>query len=51
MRYSRLFKLPVITMHARPILVMDCIMFSHNPGRYCRVCAEAIERIIDLYAE
>jgi len=26
-------------------------MFSRNPDGYCRVCAEAIERMIDLYAE
>jgi len=30
---------------------VDCIMFSRNPDGYCRVCAEAIERMIDLYAE
>jgi len=30
---------------------VDCIMFSRNPDGYCRVCAEAIERMIDLYAK
>ncbi len=30
---------------------IDCIMFSRNRDGFCRVCAEAIERIIDLYAE
>jgi hypothetical protein len=30
---------------------VDCIMFSRNPTSFCRVCADAIERIIDLYAE
>ncbi|MFB0517128.1 MAG: M64 family metallopeptidase [Candidatus Neomarinimicrobiota bacterium] len=30
---------------------VDCIMFSRNHHYYCRVCTEAIERIIDLYAE
>jgi len=30
---------------------VDCIMFSRNRDHYCRVCREAIERMIDLYAE
>ncbi len=25
----------------------DCIMFSRNPAGFCRVCARAIERVID----
>jgi len=30
---------------------VDCIMFSRNPGVFCKVCNAAIERVIDLYAE
>ncbi|UCH11706.1 MAG: hypothetical protein JSU61_04275, partial [Fidelibacterota bacterium] len=30
---------------------VDCIMFTRNPTTFCRVCAEAIQRMIDLYAE
>ncbi|MBA7476131.1 hypothetical protein ES707_11510 [subsurface metagenome] len=30
---------------------VDCIMFTRNPDGFCRVCREAIERMIDLYAE
>ena len=30
---------------------VDCIMFTRNPNYFCRVCAEAIERVIGLYAE
>jgi hypothetical protein len=26
---------------------VDCIMFSHNRGAFCRVCSRAIERAID----
>jgi hypothetical protein len=33
----------------RPYL--DCIMFTRNPDWFCPVCARAIERVIDLYAE
>ena len=33
----------------RPYL--DCIMFTRNPDWFCPVCARAIERTIDLYAE
>jgi len=33
----------------RPYL--DCIMFTRNPQWFCPVCARAIERVIDLYAE
>lgn len=29
---------------------VDCIMFTRNPTDFCRVCSEAIERVIDLYA-
>jgi hypothetical protein len=28
---------------------VDCIMFTRNPTRFCRVCTRAIERVIDLY--
>ena len=28
----------------------DCIMFSRNPDHFCRVCSEAIHRIIDLFS-
>ena len=51
MWYFCLFKLPVITMHARPILVIDLIMFTRSPDGFCRVCRETIKRMIDLYAE
>ncbi|UCD39070.1 MAG: peptidase M64 [Fidelibacterota bacterium] len=30
---------------------VDCIMFTRNPTNFCRVCADAIQRVIDLYAE
>jgi hypothetical protein len=30
---------------------VDCIMFTRNPQRFCRVCNSAIERVIRLYAE
>ena len=30
---------------------IDCIMFTRNRDSYCRICAEAIERMIDLYSE
>jgi hypothetical protein len=30
---------------------VDCIMFSRNPGSFCKVCEEALTRVIDLYAE
>ena len=30
---------------------VDCIMFSRHRRSFCRVCREAIERMIDLYAE
>ena len=29
---------------------VDCIMFTRNPTTFCRVCARAIGRVIDLYA-
>ncbi|HKE00145.1 MAG TPA: M64 family metallopeptidase, partial [Planctomycetota bacterium] len=29
---------------------VDCIMFTRNPTSFCKVCAHAIERVIDLYA-
>ncbi|MDH3498453.1 MAG: IgA Peptidase M64 [Gemmatimonadota bacterium] len=29
---------------------IDCIMFTRNMTRFCRVCQRAIARIIDLYA-
>jgi hypothetical protein len=29
---------------------IDCIMFSRNMIRFCRVCRRALERIIDLYS-
>jgi hypothetical protein len=29
----------------------DCIMFTRNPNSFCPVCAQAIERVIALYAE
>ena len=28
---------------------IDCIMFSRNPDHYCPVCADAVERVIDLH--
>lgn len=28
---------------------VDCIMFTRNPRDYCRVCRQAIERVIDLH--
>jgi hypothetical protein len=28
---------------------VDCIMFSRNPGSFCRVCERALERTIALY--
>jgi IgA peptidase M64/peptidase M64-like protein len=30
---------------------VDCIMFTRNPTRFCKVCERAIERVIRLYAE
>lgn len=30
---------------------LDCIMFTRNNVPFCKVCHEAIERIIDLYAK
>jgi len=30
---------------------VDCIMFTRNPKHFCRVCARALERVIDLYAQ
>ncbi|MEE9162946.1 MAG: M64 family metallopeptidase, partial [Candidatus Neomarinimicrobiota bacterium] len=30
---------------------VDCIMFSRNRPDFCRVCSEAIETVIDLYAK
>ncbi|MBT8135843.1 MAG: IgA Peptidase M64 [Gammaproteobacteria bacterium] len=30
---------------------MDCIMFTRDDVGFCRVCSEAIERVIDLYAQ
>jgi IgA Peptidase M64/Peptidase M64 N-terminus len=30
---------------------VDCIMFSRNPKSFCAVCAQAIERMIRMYAE
>jgi hypothetical protein len=30
---------------------VDCIMFTRNMTRFCRVCQRAISRIIDLYAK
>jgi hypothetical protein len=30
---------------------VDCIMFSRNPKTFCRVCEQALHRVIDLYAE
>jgi len=30
---------------------VDCIMFSRNPKSFCAVCAQAIERVIGMYAE
>jgi len=29
---------------------VDCIMFTRNPASFCRVCARAVERVLDLYA-
>ena len=29
----------------------DCIMFTRNPTTFCRVCARALDRVIDTYAE
>jgi hypothetical protein len=29
---------------------IDCIMFTRNMTRFCKVCQRAIERIIDLYS-
>jgi hypothetical protein len=29
---------------------VDCIMFTRNPSSFCRVCARAIERVIDHHA-
>jgi hypothetical protein len=29
----------------------DCMMFTRNPQAFCKVCARAIERAIDLYAK
>ncbi|MFN0006887.1 MAG: M64 family metallopeptidase [Planctomycetota bacterium] len=29
----------------------DCIMFTRNPTSFCRVCARALERVIDSYAK
>jgi hypothetical protein len=28
---------------------IDCIMFTRNPKTFCRVCARAIERVIETY--
>ncbi|NHZ87303.1 MAG: peptidase M64 [Planctomycetia bacterium] len=30
---------------------VDCIMFSRNRGEFCKVCSEAIEKMIDWYVE
>jgi hypothetical protein len=29
---------------------VDCIMFTRNPTSFCKVCARAVSRVIDLYA-
>ncbi len=29
---------------------LDCIMFTRNPTSYCRVCARAVSRVIDLHS-
>ena len=29
----------------------DCIMFTRNPTSFCRVCAHALDRVIDSYAK
>jgi len=29
----------------------DCIMFTRNPTSFCRVCARALDRVIDSYAK
>jgi len=30
---------------------VDCIMFSRNPKTFCKVCEEALIRVINLYSE
>jgi len=30
---------------------IDCLMFTRNPGTFCQVCSDAIERVIDLYTQ
>jgi hypothetical protein len=30
---------------------VDCIMFSRNPSAFCRVCENALNRVIDLYSK
>jgi hypothetical protein len=30
---------------------VDCLMFTRNPDAFCAVCAQAIERVIGLYAD
>ena len=29
----------------------DCIMFTRNPTRFCRVCSQGLERVIRMYTE
>ena len=29
----------------------DCIMFTRNPKRFCRVCSRGLERVIRMYTE
>ncbi len=29
----------------------DCIMFTRNPNRFCRVCSRGLERVIRMYTE
>jgi hypothetical protein len=29
---------------------VDCIMFTRDDGGFCRVCSDAIVRVIDLYS-
>ena len=29
----------------------DCIMFTRNPKKFCRVCSRGLERVIQMYTE
>ena len=29
----------------------DCIMFTRNPQKFCRVCSRGLERVIRMYTE